>query len=1041
MKKLLSIISILAMLVTSCQKEKTEREGNFSISASREALQTGTKATVSDLGAFSWSAGDAIGLYNGTNFSQLTTTESGASVTFAGTVVGTPSNCAIFPYAIAKTPTSVTLPDTYQWKAGDVQAAMIAPYDPSGLVFKHLGGIIKVSLKNVPATATKFVLKANKDITGDFAIATVSGNNQISSSANTGKNSVAFTFAKGTATDMAFYVPVPVGNYVISSVSLQNAEGTTLWEFAGSTANEVTRAKLLIMPTLTIVSIPGSGENTGISVSIPANYSGTFYLPETTSDVVMNVEATANRVEVAYKDGAAAKPANVTIDCGSNTIPIFTITLPESHVELKGTAYTTLVSQTSLSTLVINNGTKVNTLNVQKGSVDVKGEVNAMAIESTVQNEAVVRISDEGKVTSSLTNDSQAEIQKSAAADANAIPTVTGNGKTDVVTTNKDAVNDIVKTLSEGGNVTLTENLDLYNPVEIYGTTNLALGGYSITAKHSDEFVFAVHNGATFNITGSGTIDGSNNVLAIKLTVKDDDPSKPAVLNITGAGESARCVLKGKYYAIAGNGSRNNTKLTLKYVDCYTTNTKAEDGGVAIYQPQVGEMNLSYTKCQGIESGVEIRSGSAIFGEGTELISTSETFGSQANGNGTTLKGVALAISQHSTNNPINVVVNGGTYTGIHALHEEDMQNDVNSGAIKVSIKGGIFNGSIFSQNNQGFVTGGTFNSEPDSRYVASGYGVKKNSDNTYTILECDAKLGDSFYLLENAFAAATEGSVITLIKDVTREEGLNFTKNVNATFDLNGHTLKVTNDTKCNHRALKISKGTLTVKNGTIDARNVDAEGNPVAFNKTKNENYQDGIYGTIRTDGGNAILERLTLYNNHCWGLSVKPASGSVTMNNCNLISEVGGGIEVAGGECTISNCTFSQTGISKYSDYISTAISVSGGAVANITNTNVTAEALTPLYIFNSGGRLNINGGTYEGRSGKVIQADAQASNTVESVVNITGGTFKGIISKTNTGKEIISITGGTFSDPSVIESLAEGYEFIINDNGTYTVAAAQ
>ena len=76
----------------------------------------------------------------------------------------------IFPYIIKNTPTSVTLPDSYQWKESDVMAPMIAQYNPTNLTFKHLAGIIKISLKNVPATATKFVFKANKDITGDFAI-------------------------------------------------------------------------------------------------------------------------------------------------------------------------------------------------------------------------------------------------------------------------------------------------------------------------------------------------------------------------------------------------------------------------------------------------------------------------------------------------------------------------------------------------------------------------------------------------------------------------------------------------------------------------------------------------------------------------------------------------------------------------------------------------------------------------------------------------------------------------------------------------------
>lgn len=997
------------MLVTSCQKEKTEREGNFSISASREALQTGTKATVSDLGAFSWSAGDAIGLYDGrsgSSFSKLTTAESGTTVTFAGTVVGTPSNCAIFPYAIAKTPTSVTLPDTYQWKAGDVQAAMIAPYNASGLSFKHLGGIIKVSLKNVPATATKFVLKADKDITGDFAITTVSGNNQISSSADNGKKSVAFTFAAGTATDMAFYVPVPVGNYVISSVSLQNAGGTTLWEFAGSTANDVTRAKLLIMPTLTIVSIPGSGENTGISVSIPANYSGTFYLPETTSDVVLNVEATANPVVVAYKSGAAAaKPANVTIDCGSNTITNFTINLPESHVELKGTAYTTLVSQTSLSTLVINNGTKVNTLKVQEGSVDVKGEVTDMSIASTVQNEAVVRISDAGKVTTSLKNDSQAEIQKSAAAAAGAIPTVTGTGKTVVVTTNKDAVNDIVKTLSEGGNVTLTENLDLYNPVEIYGTTNLALGGYSITAQHSDEFVFAVHNGATFNITGSGTIDGSNNVLAIKLTVKDDDPSKPAVLNIKGEKDAARCEIKGQYYAISGNGSRNNTDLTLKYVDCYATN--GEDG-TAIYQPQVGKMTLTYTKCEGFNSGVEIRSGEAVFGYKTELISKALSFSANPNDNGTTAVGAALAVSQHTTDNPIKVKVTG-TCTGPVSVFCGDIQNNLEQDKTYVEL-GGTCNGDVEHRNGELAITAGTYNG--NIHHIIGQLSITKGTFNGELKIEDASEKfvsGGTFatelpvsYLTDEvkikkitstglcnylkSLTTLSSGEYI-LIGDLTNSRictGSAMSSNNNVIINLNGHTLTSTATDKT-YPAFYFhpssSGNTITFKNGTLKIN----EGSFIGISAKGNNKYILDNGFTIETPVGGILLE----------------GSASLVMNTGAKIINTGecAAIQTNGSTGNNSNITINggqivSDGVGVYKPDAG-ALTINGGEISG----------KTAVYV--KSGTTTITGGVLNGRAAK--SEYVYAGNGY----NPTGDAFVVDNCGYPGGTPVVSVTGGTFN----------------------------
>ena len=290
------------------------------------------------------------------------------------------------------------------------------------------------------------------------------------------------------------------------------------------------------------------------------------------------------------------------------------------------------------------------------------------------------------------------------------------------------------------------------------------------------------------------------------------------------------------------------------------------------------------------------------------------------------------------------------------------------------------------------------------------------------------------FTSLSDAFAAVAAGQTIVMLRDITSNSGFLFDKEVSASFDLGGNTLKVTEASNANGRAIRIDKGTLTVKNGTIDARNVDSEGNPAA--ETSNES--GGMFGAIRVnETAQAVLENLTMYNNHFYGLCIKPASGTtVTMSNCTINSYIGGCIEVAGANTTISNCTFKQSGQSSKS-WISTAIAVSYGGVANVTDTQITADAEIPLYIYNSGGTLNINGGTYVGNSGKVLQVDAQASNQSYSTASITGGTFTGAFGKTNTGKETITVTGGSYSfNPT--DYVPSGYT-VSEVDGKYVVSA--
>ncbi len=299
MRKTFLIAAAAVLSIVACQKEMpVAPEGNYTVRASRESA-AGTKSTVSDDGAFAWSNGDAIGLWNGSKFCKLTTSTGGsATANFTGTMEGTAQSYAVFPFALnAKVESGtvkVTLPASYEWEKGETNSPMLAECEenPSSLTFKHLGGLVKVSVKNVPADAAKFVLTADKDITGEYGVEADGEGNKIIKSAETAENnSVAFTFTAGTATAMAFYVPVPVGDYKFT-VALQKADGTQLWSYGGASVNKVKRAEFIIMPELTFTKIPGTGEgvvnpaetlqkllNAGGSVVLDRDYVGDFSVP------------------------------------------------------------------------------------------------------------------------------------------------------------------------------------------------------------------------------------------------------------------------------------------------------------------------------------------------------------------------------------------------------------------------------------------------------------------------------------------------------------------------------------------------------------------------------------------------------------------------------------------------------------------------------------------------------------------------------------------------------------------------------------------
>jgi len=297
---------------------------------------------------------------------------------------------------------------------------------------------------------------------------------------------------------------------------------------------------------------------------------------------------------------------------------------------------------------------------------------------------------------------------------------------------------------------------------------------------------------------------------------------------------------------------------------------------------------------------------------------------------------------------------------------------------------------------------------------------------------------------LKTALDSLEDGWTIFLAKDLTSETGFLFNKDVTATFDLNAHTLKVTNDTDNSHRAIKITNGSLTIKNGTIDARNVDDNGNPTDYNVNSSESYTSGIYGTIRVDGGSAkaVLNNLSLYNNHCWGMSVKVCSGNTAeIKDCTFISSVGGCIEAAGGTVTITKSTFEQTGTSLFSSYVSTGIAVSYGGEVTVNNSGFDVSGSHALYVYSSGGEIIVNGGSYSsygeyaavvvnfdsstyGISGesttyKVTQTYLDEHNGKAAVITINSGKISGALKTEVSGTDLaaIVIKGGTFStDPS-------------------------
>lgn len=386
MKKSIIFAAVLVAAAVSCQKETIQTQDqivNFTIQATREAC-TDTRAGIDPAnGKFTWNSGDAIGIYTGSSFEKMTTTDDNVSTaTFSGTLEGTPSYAAVFPYSLNARRNSgiyVTLPSSYEWKEGEICTPMLAQY-ASPLKFKHLGGLVMVTLKDVPANAVKFVFNTDYDITGEYLINYNQDtfSEEIVMNKTATNNEVTYKFTLTEARDMVFYVPVPVGEYKFG-FTLYDADYKQILNKQGTTANTVSRAVLLEMPalicdgegsTVTAEEYLQKKLDAGGTVTLDDDYTGNFTVSGT---VTLDLNG--------HKISALASTAAIKVLSGGN----LTINGGESG-EIISENYFAILNN---GTLTINGGIYESTNDDVAVYNDVKGTATLNGGSYTGKNGAV----------------------------------------------------------------------------------------------------------------------------------------------------------------------------------------------------------------------------------------------------------------------------------------------------------------------------------------------------------------------------------------------------------------------------------------------------------------------------------------------------------------------------------------------------------------------------------------------------------------------------------------------------------------------------
>lgn len=314
-------------------------------------------------------------------------------------------------------------------------------------------------------------------------------------------------------------------------------------------------------------------------------------------------------------------------------------------------------------------------------------------------------------------------------------------------------VDELTAALEQGGEITLAAPIDNVGNIEITGgkEVTLNLNGNNLTLTPGCN-ISVIHGKLT--LTGTGKIVASRGnsgyPAAIRIVGSTDDVADYSVVTIgenvsvqmadsyggaifaskgTNAAYGAKLIVNGaidSMYGFSINGLVTTTSGT-NFPEVRVNPTGRITGSSGIYGAGYGLYNIYGSLIGNEEFGIEVRAGKLNVYDGATITCSAPFAPPQSNGNGSTVTGAAIAVSQHATNLPIDVNIQGGTITetgkGGHALYEIDTvkgeaPEDVAKG-VSVTVTGGTFGGPIHSTNKNLAVSNGSFTHDP-SEYVTA---------------------------------------------------------------------------------------------------------------------------------------------------------------------------------------------------------------------------------------------------------------------------------------------------------------------------------
>ncbi len=284
---------------------------------------------------------------------------------------------------------------------------------------------------------------------------------------------------------------------------------------------------------------------------------------------------------------------------------------------------------------------------------------------------------------------------------------------------------------------------------------------------NSDDDVAVSFQDGSVGVFNGGTILAENGV--------DDNKGSNGIVGFKNSDITVNdgVVIKSWGNAISGNGSdsgRNegtNAKFTVNAA------TLIASHGLGIYAPQInGVTKLNGTTIVGV-GGVEIRAGRLEVDD--VHITVTSPYYVIGNANGSTTVGAAISVAQHTTKQPIDVVIKTGDYDAVVPFSFTNPMNHPQEivDLVTISIEDGTFNtindGTVsVYEIEMKYISGGYYDF-PVEDYIKDGYQevqVEHNNKQMYHVVgprDIYIEAGSEEYITSVSKNPAVETDVITV--------------------------------------------------------------------------------------------------------------------------------------------------------------------------------------------------------------------------------------------------------------------------------------